>query len=287
MTPIILMGANTFVGRRVQVALKGSSGERPSLSISRSVTNTLKSPRTINYNDLESIKYSEFSNCSLISVIPIWELLPYLSRMERLAPNLLVTLSTTSIFTKIDSRNQKEKELMQKIVESEQEIKKWCLNNNVKLTLLRPTLIYGLAQDQNVSRIAKFIKKYRFFPLVNHGKGLRQPIHVDDVAAYCCAPLTNITQGEFQVVGGSICSFKAIVDEVFHSLEIEPRYINVPFLLSEFLVTVNRCFLNSSINAFNMLSRMGEDMIFDDLETQKVFGLSPRPFAISVADLPV
>ncbi len=59
----------------------------------------------------------------------------------------------------------------------------------VEWVILRPTLIYGHGRDKNITEIARFIRRFGFFPLLGKANGLRQPIHVEDVAEACFAAL--------------------------------------------------------------------------------------------------
>ena len=54
-------------------------------------------------------------------------------------------------------------------------------NGNLPWVLLHPTMIYGVARENNVLRIASLIRRFHIIPLPNGGQSLIQPIHADDV----------------------------------------------------------------------------------------------------------
>ena len=77
-------------------------------------------------------------------------------------------------------------------------------------TVLRPALIYGLGLDRNVTAAARFIRRWHCFPLGGPGKGLRQPVHADDLAAAALAALDlPAAEGQsFNLGGGETLSYR-------------------------------------------------------------------------------
>ncbi len=65
----------------------------------------------------------------------------------------------------------------------------WAASHGVEWIILRPTLIYGLGRDKNIAEIARFVRRFGFSPLFGKAKGLRQPLHAQDVAGACIAAL--------------------------------------------------------------------------------------------------
>jgi nucleoside-diphosphate-sugar epimerase len=66
-----------------------------------------------------------------------------------------------------------------------------CALRQLVLTLLRPTLIYGCGLDQNISRLARIIRLCRCMLVAGQARGLRQPVHADDLAALAVAALAR------------------------------------------------------------------------------------------------
>ena len=87
--------------------------------------------------------------------------------------------------------NQSDQEIACFLEQGEDALRKWAELNRVQWVILRPTLIYGYGQDKNVSEIARFVRRFGFFPLIGKAQGLRQPVHADDVAEACKAALLN------------------------------------------------------------------------------------------------
>ena len=88
-----------------------------------------------------------------------------------------------------------------------------CQALGINLTILRPSLIYGFGRDQNVSKIAQTIRRFRCMLIVGKGSGLRQPVHADDLVS---AALSVIDKPEtygksYNVVGGETLSYRLMV----------------------------------------------------------------------------
>ena len=200
----------------------------------------------------------------------------------------IVALSSTSRFTKTDSSDVAEQALAKRIVDSEQQFITWAEAHGIEWIILRPTLIYGLGQDKNICEIARFIRRFSFFPLLfGKADGLRQPVHVQDVAQACVAGLSGpILNRAYNLSGGETLTYREMVTHVFKALGRRPRLLSVP--LSAFRVAVALlCYLPRYRNwSSAMAERMNQDMIFDHAEAEKDLGFSPRNFALLPADLP-
>ena len=66
--------------------------------------------------------------------------------------------------------------------------------------MLHPTMIYGGATENNVRRLATYIRRVGVIPLPHGGRALIQPIHVDDVARAVLAALDRQIDRPRQVV---------------------------------------------------------------------------------------
>ncbi|HET6566140.1 MAG TPA: NAD-dependent epimerase/dehydratase family protein [Xanthomonadales bacterium] len=214
----------------------------------------------------------------LISAGPIGlaiELLDCCSSIRR-----MVCLSTTSVFTKAESSNQAEREQIAGILQAESRLKEVCTARGIDLVILRPTLIYGCGMDQNISRVARFIKRFGFVPLAGPATGLRQPIHVADLAALMLRASQSELRGqhEFVVAGGSTLAYREMVARIFRALGKTPRMISLPAgLLVKAVSLAGRARSLEGMNSA-MVQRQNQDLVFDDSATRQCFDFQPRPF---------
>jgi uncharacterized protein YbjT (DUF2867 family) len=124
-----------------------------------------------------------------ICVAPIWVLPEHFSLLESCGLRRLLVLSSTSRFTKDDSSDVQEQAIAQRLADAEAQAQAWAASRGVEWVILRPTLIYGLGRDKNLCEMARFVRRFGFFPLLGAAQGLRQPIHAQDVASACLAAL--------------------------------------------------------------------------------------------------
>ena len=216
----------------------------------------------------------------LIHLAPLWLLPDILAALSDLGIQRIVALSSTSRFTKMDSKNQEERDIAKKLAAAEERVAAACNKYGILWTLLRPTLIYGCGMDRNVTMIARFIRRFGFFPLVGNGKGFRQPVHGDDVAAACLMILDRpITfNRSYNLSGGQTLTFREMVEAIFLALDMKPRIINIPLTLAFFLIKGIAFAPTYRHLSGEMLKRVNQDMCFDSSDAQRDFGYSPRKF---------
>ena len=103
----------------------------------------------------------------------------------------VVAFSSTSRFTKQGSSSPRERETARRLAEAEEAVERACRERRIRWTILRPTLVYGGGRDRNVSAIARFVRRFGFFPIAGEGRGKRQPVHAADLARAALAVLDN------------------------------------------------------------------------------------------------
>jgi len=116
----------------------------------------------------------------VVHLAPLY-LLPMLLRHAP-KPLRVIAISSTSVRTKQHSPAWAEREMAQRLYKAEQELQHLCAEQGHSLTILRPTMLYGLGRDATVGRMQRFIRRWRFLPIPATATGLRQPVHVDDIA---------------------------------------------------------------------------------------------------------
>lgn len=223
-----------------------------------------------------------------ISLMSIYALPDYFAMLSGYGVRRIVCLSSTSVFTKTQSSDPAETALAAQFVESERRLIAWAEANDIEWIILRPTLVYGGGRDLNVSEIARFISRFGFFPLLGAGKGLRQPVHTQDVAFACCRALTGkaCANRAYNISGGETLTYRDMVNRIFAGLGRVPRILTVPYWA--FAVAVRAAKVLPRFRALSpaMAQRMNQDMIFDHAEAAQDLGFQPRPFRPGRDDLP-
>jgi len=222
-----------------------------------------------------------------ICLAPIWVLNNYLDLLEMYGVQRIVALSSTSRFTKIRSSSLEEQALARRLAEGEDRIIEWAQARGVEWTILRPTLVYGGGRDKNVAEIARFIRRFGFFPLLGAANGLRQPVHAEDVATACAAALKPRGNGgrAYDLSGGETLTYREMVSRVFVALGRRPKFVTVPLPAFRFLGNCLRLFPHYRHWTAAMAERMNQNLTFDHSAAAHELNFLPRAFRLEREDV--
>lgn len=285
---VLLTGANGVVGQPLletmidsnfdvlRVSRKAEAGEEHSLEWDLQ-------------QSLSTLQTERISRCdTLIHCAPIWLLPEHLPQLLELGIKRLVVFSSTSVISKKHSVDPSEQNLVNQLSAAEEAIKASCENANAAYTILRPSMIYGYGRDQNVSKIAAMISRYKFMVLAGKAKGLRQPVHADDLVKVVLDNLGNTTSyaQTYSLAGGEALSYRAMVERIFKGLGLKPRIISVPESLMRTIL-----WLAAKVTRFDytssMATRMSQDLVYDCEAARQELGFDPQPFLVNPQrDLP-
>lgn len=215
---------------------------------------------------------------TLIYTPALWLLPPALPSFAATGIKRLICFSSTSIFSKAQSGNPYERDLVARLVKAEADIARLCTEYNIAWTILRPTLIYGIGLDRNITHIVHFIRKFGFFPIAGKGIGLRQPVHTDDlaIATFAALECSETHQKSYNLCGGERLSYHEMIGRIFDTLGLKRRIITIPslpLLLNIYSKLIGKPEINGEI-----AERMNRDLIFDDSEARQTFDYHPRSF---------
>lgn len=223
-----------------------------------------------------------------IFLAPIWVLPDYFAFLKAYGARRIIALSSTSRFTKYNSSDKKEQAVAQSLEDGETRLQAWADENRIEWIVLRPTMIYGRGKDKNISTMARFIKQFGFFPLLGEADGKRQPVHAADVAQACAAALdTGAVRNKFYDLSGSeILSYRNMVIRVFSALGRQPKLVTFPLGIFQLAVIGLRCLPRYRNFSDGMAERMRRDLVFDHADATRDLNFAPRPFQLTIEDLP-
>jgi nucleoside-diphosphate-sugar epimerase len=190
----------------------------------------------------------------------------------------VVVFSSTSVLTKLDSEIAEERTGLARLADAEQTIAKRCAEHNVAWTILRPTLIYAEGRDVNITPLSRLIRRFGFMPLVGGARGLRQPVHAEDLAigAIDAAATPAAANKFYSLPGGETLAYREMIGRIFDGLKLPRRTINVPAPIWRAAFLVAKPLFPSANVAMGI--RMMKDMTFDATPAVEDFGWKPRPF---------
>ena len=202
------------------------------------------------------------------------------SALESLQVRRLIVFSSTSRYTKQYARGERDRNFARQLARGEQLVEDVCGQLGIGWNIIRPTLIYCLGRDKNLSLIRHFIRRFRFFPIVGSGEALRQPVHARDLAYACLALIEHpeCANRSYNLSGGEVLSYQDMVTRLFERLNMRPRFVHVPVLLLRSVIAVLRIWPRYRYLTMDMADRMAMDMVFSHRKAARDFGYRPGPF---------
>jgi nucleoside-diphosphate-sugar epimerase len=271
----LVIGATGLVGGYLLCHL-ADRGERP-FALSRTpragseatwLVGDLQKPETLNV-PLVATLYCTADVVLLARVLPHF-FQPALKRV--------VVFSSTSVLTKLDSEVAAERQRLCELAAAEQSIVRACEASRTGWTILRPTLIYAEGRDTNITPLSRLIRRFGFMPLVGGAKGLRQPVHAEDLAigAIKAAASPAATNKFYALPGGETLPYKEMVGRIFDGMKLPRRTMPVPPLVWRAAFVAAKPLLPGANVAMGI--RMMKDMTFDATPAITDFGWSARTF---------
>jgi nucleoside-diphosphate-sugar epimerase len=193
----------------------------------------------------------------------------------------VVAFGSTSVAVKHDSGDAHERDLATRLRTAEDSLFASARAQGAAATVLRPTLVYGSGRDRTLSQIAALARRAGLFALPRGACGLRQPVHVDDLADAAFAALdADAAHGNaYDLPGGETLPYREMVARVLAALQPSARLVELPAPLFAMLLSVART--TGRLHGFGeaALARTREDVVFDTAPARRDFGYAPRVFA--------
>ena len=280
MSRVLLTGANGVVGYPLSQYL--SDADITFYRVSRALKDQENSVRWDMQNALdepliERLKVAEID--TLIHCSPIWLLPAHLQNLYSIGVRRIVAFSSSSVTSKQNSTDTEEQLLVKQLSKAEDAVAQFCNNQGIAYTIFRPSMIYGYARDQNITHIAKFIKRFGFMLLIGQANGLRQPVHADDLATASLTVLNNAaSEGKtYYMAGETTLTYRAMVDAIFNGLNKRSIVVSLPLIIFRSALRVAALVGRFSYTA-EMANRMNQDLVYDISPAQQDFLYSPQSF---------
>lgn len=197
----------------------------------------------------------------------------------------VVAFGSTSVDVKQDSSEPAERDVARRLREAERVLFDSAAAREVSATVLRPTLVYGAAGDKTLTKIAALASRTGFFVLPANATGLRQPVHVQDLADAAMQVLVHpATAGKaYALGGGEVLAYAEMVRRTLACLPARPRLLRVPARL--FKLALRLAHAGGRLQGMNAaaLARMTEPLAFDLEPARRDFGYAPRAFVAEAA----
>lgn len=214
---------------------------------------------------------------AIISFGPLDGLAEWLSTQAHAPARAVVATSSMSAVSKRHSNVPEDRAVAERLLRGEAALRRECERLGMRWTLLRPTMIYGVGLDRNLTPIARRALRSRLFP-IPPGRGLRQPVHAQDVAqAALSAMRSEAAASRIIELGGGE---RLRVGEMFRRVRASLDRSTLPLAVPSAALPLASRLLPRLRGA---LSRLDHDLVADNTVATEVLGVHPRPFRPSMS----
>ena len=199
---------------------------------------------------------------------------------SKIEADRVLAFGSTSVEVKQDSADVHERDLARRLREGERAVFTAAAARGAAATVLRPTLVYGAGRDRTLTRIAQLARRWGRFALPRDACGLRQPVHVDDLAAAAHACIDSVASHghAYALPGADTLPYREMVARVLAALQPPVPLTLLPAPLFSAALLAARALGRADGLGDAVVARMRDDLVFDATPARRDFGYAPRPF---------
>jgi nucleoside-diphosphate-sugar epimerase len=215
---------------------------------------------------------------AIVSLGPLDVFAEAVARHGLMAPRI-VAIGSTGVHSKAASPDPAERALAARLASAERDLAA-AVAGRAALALLRPTLVYGHGLDRSLTPLVAFARRHGWLVLPRAARGLRQPVHVDDVAAavLACLEATAPITSSVDVPGGETLPFAAMLARTLARHAPGARLWRVPTWLFRLGLALAGKRVPPAVSATGFVGRLNRDQVFDAGPAQRLLGRALRPF---------
>lgn len=190
----------------------------------------------------------------------------------------LVAFSCISVSDKVSSKQKQDKKRAATQHSIEQELLKFGKQKSMDVTIFRTTDMYGVGLDRGLTKQADIIKRFGRLPLQFPAKGLRQPVHVEDVTSLVVSSLSNpLAENKIYALGGAASfTYREMLERVFTYFGKKPKFIRIP-AMKTLMNILGKIYGIEGINA-DTAQQMNRSIAADNTLATQELGYRPRNF---------
>tara|TARA_B100000242_G_C43052128_1_gene491669 strand:- start:2504 stop:3373 length:870 start_codon:yes stop_codon:yes gene_type:complete len=225
--------------------------------------------RSFNHGVLAYENFYENANHNdiLMSFAPILFTHKIISKViDKICFKKVIILSSSSIYSKVLKKSM-DGDLYRDFLIGEEKIissSKKSINKE-KIYILRTSMLWGLNHDLNVNLIFRILSKYRIFPILKEGNGLRAPLHFYNLSLYISRLCSSkIPSGIYDLMGSEIIKYSDLVKYIQKQISHKTFIIWIPEFCKIFLIKFCKLFKFRKIISYSsMLLRQSEDLVYN------------------------
>lgn len=197
----------------------------------------------------------------------------------------IVALSSMSAVTKQASPDAEERAVAGRLVAAENALVSVAGARGWQVTLLRPTLIWGAGVDRSLTALIELGRHWGVLPLPRGARGLRQPVHADDLAQAMIATAGHpgLDRAVLPLPGGEALPFLEMLARSLAVAAPRVRLIRVPELIARPATALLALLPGRASTLAAQLARTREDLLVREGVGWDRLGIVPRGFSPTAA----
>ncbi len=185
----------------------------------------------------------------------------------------IIVVHTTGVYSKYKSASAEYEQI-------DETITRMCNETGVALSILRPTMIYGGLDDENVVKFIAMMDRLPAMPVVSGARFALQPVHRRDLGrSYADVLLSETTIGKDYVLSGKEpIDLRDMLSIIAKYLDKPARFISFPYWFAIagawglYLLSITK------IDYREKVQRLVEPRAYSHDEATNDFGYSPLSF---------
>lgn len=192
----------------------------------------------------------------------------------------LIMVHTTGIYSKYKEAGEEYRQI-------DAHVYAVSRRSDIRLTILRPTMIYGNVNDKNVIKFIKMVDKLPIMPVVNGARYDLQPVNYKDLGKAYLDVLLNEdkTAGKDYILSGEKpISLRDMFIIMGEKLGKKVRFISVPYCIAYPGAVAVYYLTLKKIDFREKVQRLCEPRAYDHDAAYKDWGFQPMSFEEGVAE---
>lgn len=198
----------------------------------------------------------------------------------RLKVRRLIAVHTCGIYSKYKAAGEEYRNIEKKVEEI-------CRKHGIRLTILRPTMIYGCRYDRNLIRLIGYVDRFPLMPVVSRGRYVLQPVHYRDLGKAFFDVLMQeekTASGEYILSGDRPISLREMLRTIGIYLGKRVRFISCPYLIAYPGAWLLYLLSGKKYDLREKVQRLCEPRAYGHEAAAEAFGFRPRSFEAGIAD---
>ena len=162
----------------------------------------------------------------------------------------------------------------------------FLMGSGLDWVMLHPTMIYGVAGENNVQRIAALIRRFRFLPLPAGGTSLIQPIHIEDVVKCLISTIEQgaLSHRAIHIAGPQPIMYADFVREIAKANGLPVAIMHTPTLVVSVAALITQILPWIPTVTLAEVRRLSEDKDIDIDEMRQLLHVEPRQLEQGLAE---